>query len=70
MCLFAGKDAAQKPLLILILKYLARQKNAHSKSVAETLKQDLLKVSSRDCASLLKTCNMSKTLFKCFSGAL
>ena len=30
----------------------------------------LLKANSRDCVSLLTTCNMSKTLFKCFSGVL
>ena len=33
----------------------------YSKSAAETLKTN-----SRDCASLRITCNMSKTLFKCF----
>ena len=31
---------------------------------------NLLKVNSRDCAFLLTTCNISKTLFKCFSGVL
>ena len=28
----------------------------------------LLKVNSRDCVSLLTTCNMSKAFSKCFSG--
>ena len=27
---------------------------------------NLLKINSRDCVSLLATCNMSKTFFKCF----
>ena len=31
---------------------------------------NLSKIKSRDCASLLTTCNMSKTLLKCFSGVL
>ena len=48
-------------MLILASKYLAQQTSTYSKSVAETLKAN-----SRDCASLLKTCSISKTLFKCF----
>ena len=56
-CFFAGK----KTIVVLILKYLAQQTNTYSKSAAETLKAN-----SRDCASLLTTCSMSKTLFKCF----
>ena len=31
---------------------------------------NLLKVNSRDCVSSLTTCNMYKTLFKCFSRVL
>ena len=31
---------------------------------------NLSKIKSRDCASLLTTCNMFKTLLKCFSGVL
>ena len=31
---------------------------------------NLLKVNTRDCVSLSKACNMSKTLSKCFSGVL
>ena len=50
-----------KTIVILILKYLVQQTNTYSKSAAETLKAN-----SRDCASLLTTCSMSKTLFKCF----
>ena len=48
-------------MLIPASKYLAQQTSTYSKSVAETLKAN-----SRDCASLLKTCSISKTLFKCF----
>ena len=55
------KRYSTKAIVILILKDLAQQTNAYSKSVAETLKAN-----SRDCASLLTTCSMCKTLFKCF----
>ena len=55
------KRYSTKTIVILILKYLAQQTNAYSKSAAETLKAN-----SRDCASLLTTCSMCKTLFKCF----
>ena len=50
-----------KTIVILILKYLVQQTNTYSKSAVETLKAN-----SRDCASLLTTCSMSKNLFKCF----
>ena len=53
------KRYSTKTIVILILKYLAQQTNAYSKSAAETLKAN-----SRDCASLLTTCSMSKTLLK------
>ena len=55
------KRYSTKTIVILILKYLAPQTNAYSRSAAETLK-----VNSRDCASLLAACSMSKTLFTCF----
>ena len=55
------KRYSTKTIVVLILKYLAQQTNTYSKSAAETLKAN-----SRDCASLLTTCSMSKTLFKCF----
>ena len=58
---FCWKRYSTKNIVILILKYLAQQTNTYSKSAAETLKAN-----SRDCASLLTTCSMSKTLFKCF----
>ena len=56
-------------LQILEIPYLA---NKCSKSTRETLKQDQKsgKKNSRDCVSLLTTCKMSKTFFKCFSGVL
>ena len=52
-----------KTIVILILKHLVQQTNTYSKSAVETLKAN-----SRDCASLLTTCSMSKTLFECFLG--
>ena len=55
------KRYSTKPIVVLNLKYLGQQANTYSKSAAETLKAN-----SRDCASLLTTCSMSKTLFKCF----
>ena len=55
------KRYSTKTIVVLILKYLAQQTNTYSKSAAETLKAN-----SRDCASLLTTCSMSKTLFECF----
>ena len=55
------KRYSTKTIVILILKYLVQQTNTYSKSAAETLKAN-----SRDCASLLTTCSMSKTLFECF----
>ena len=58
---FCWKRHSTKTIVVLILKYLAQQTNIYSNSAAETLK-----VNSRDCASLLTTCSMSKTLFKCF----
>ena len=58
---FCWKRYSTKTIVVLILKYLAQQTNTYSKSAAETLKAN-----SRDCASLLTTCSMSKTLFKCF----
>ena len=57
---FCWKRPSTKTI-VLILKYLAQQTNTYSKSAAETLKAN-----SRDCASLLTTCSMSKTLFECF----
>ena len=59
--LFCWKRYSTKPIVVLILKFLAQQTNSYSKSAAETLKAN-----SRDCASLLTTCSMSKTLFECF----
>ena len=58
--LFCWKRYSTKTI-VLILKYLAQQTNTYSKSSVETLKAN-----SKDCASLLKTCSISKTLFKCF----
>ena len=58
---FFGWKRPSTKTIVLILKYLAQQTNTYSKSAAETLKAN-----SRDCASLLTTCSMSKTLFKCF----
>ena len=58
---FCWKRYCSKTTVALILKYFAHQTNTCSKSVAETLKAN-----SRDCASLLTTCSMSKTLLKCF----
>ena len=58
---FCWKRYSTKTIVVLILKYLAQQTNTYSKSAAETLKAN-----SRDCASLLTTCSMSKTLFECF----
>ena len=58
---FCWKRHSTKTIVVLILKYLAQQTNTYSNSAAETLKAN-----SRDCASLLTTCSMSKTLFKCF----
>ena len=55
------KRYSTKTIVVLILKYLGHQANTYSKSAAETLKAP-----SRDCASVLTTCSMSKTLFKCF----
>ena len=57
---FCWKRYSTKPIVVLILKSLAQQTNSYSKSAAETLKAN-----SRDCASLLTTCSMSKTLFWC-----
>ena len=54
------KRYSTKTIVVLILKYLAHQTNI-LKVAAETLKAN-----SRDCCSLLTTCSMSKTLFKCF----
>ena len=54
------KRYSTKTIVIVILKYLVQQTNAF-KSAEETLK-----VNSRDCASLLTTCSMSKNLFECF----
>ena len=59
--LFCWKRHSTKAIVVLILKYLAQQTNTYSNSAAETLKAN-----SRDCASLLTTCSMSKNLFKCF----
>ena len=59
--LFCWKRYSTKTTVVLILKYLAQQTNTYSESVAETLKAD-----SRDCASLVTTCCMSKALLKCF----
>ena len=59
--LFCWKRYSTKTIVILILKYLAQQTSTYSMSAVETLKAN-----SRDCASLLTTCSMSKTLFKCF----
>ena len=56
--LFCWKKHSTKAIVVLILKYLAQQTNTYSNSAAETLKAN-----SRDCASLLTTCSMSKTLF-------
>ena len=50
------KRYSTNTIVVLILKYLAQQTNTYSKSAAETLK-----ASSRDCASLLTACSMSKT---------
>ena len=58
---FCWKRYITKTIVVLILKYLAQQTKSYSKPAAETLKAE-----SRDCASLLTTCGMSKTLFKCF----
>ena len=55
------KRYSTKTIAVPILKYLGHQANTYSKSAAETLKAP-----SRDCASVLTTCSMSKTLFKCF----
>ena len=55
------KRYSTKTIVILILKYLAQQTNTYSKLGAETPKAN-----SGDCASLLTTCSMSKTFFKCF----
>ena len=59
--LVCWKRYSTKTIVILILKYLAQQTSTYSMSAVETLKAN-----SRDCASLLTTCSMSKTLFKCF----
>ena len=61
MCFFCMKRYNTKTIVVLILKYLDQQTNTYSKSTAETLKAN-----TRDFASLLTTCSMSKTLFKCF----
>ena len=58
---FCWKRHNTKAIAVLILKYLAQQTNTYSKSAAETLEAN-----SRDCASLLTTCSMSKILFKWF----
>ena len=58
---FCWKRYSTKTIVALILKYLAHQTNTYSKSTAE-----ILKANSRDCPSLLTTCSMSETLFKCF----
>ena len=58
---FCWKRHNTKAIAVLILKYLAQQTNTYSKSAAETLKANC-----GDSASLLTTCSMSKTLFKCF----
>ena len=62
---FYWKRHITKTILVLILKYLAQQTNTYSNSAVETLRTN-----SRDCASLLITYNMSKTLFKCFRCAM
>ena len=51
MCFFCIKRYNTKTIVVLILKYLDQQRNTYSKSTV---------------ASLLTTCSMSKTLFKCF----
>ena len=53
------KAQQQNTIAVQILKYLAQQTNTYSNIDAETLKAN-----SKDCASLLTTCSMSKTLFK------
>ena len=58
---FCWKRHSTKIVVLLFLRYLAQQTNTYSKSAAETLK-----ASSRDCASLLTACSMSKTLFNFF----
>ena len=58
---FCWKRYSRKTIVVLILKYLAQQKKYLLKVAAETLKAN-----NRDCASLLTTCSMSNTLFKCF----
>ena len=58
---FCWKRYSTKPVVVLIVKYLAQQTKTYSKSSVETPKAN-----SRDCASLLTTCSISKTLFKCF----
>ena len=58
---FCWKRHRTKAIVVLILKYLAQQTNTYSKSAAETLKANC-----GHSASLLTTCSMSKTLFKCF----
>ena len=55
---FCWKRHSTKAIVVLILKYLAQQTNTYSNSAAETLKAN-----SRDCASLLTACSMSKALF-------
>ena len=62
---FCWKRHSTKAILVLILKYFAQQTNSYSNSAVETLRAN-----SRDCTSLLITCSMSKTLFKCFWCAM
>ena len=59
MCFFCWKRHSTKTIVVLILKYLAQQTYTYTNS-------ETLKANSRDCASLLTTCSMSKILFKCF----
>ena len=58
---FCLKRHSTKTIVVVILKYLAQQRNTYSNSAVETLKGN-----SRDWGSLLTTCSTSKTLFKCF----
>ena len=59
MCYFCWKRHSTKTIVVLILKYLAQQTYTYTNS-------ETLKANSRDCASLLTTCSMSKILFKWF----
>ena len=56
-----------KPIVVLILKYLAQQTSTYSKSAVETLKEDVksAKIQQHRLRFLLTTCNMAKTC-SCF----